>query len=359
MTIKIGDFKITQRQKDIVNEIMDSGRLTEGPYVKKLERIMEKYLNVKHAILTTNGTVSLQLIAHTFPYKLNICVPALTFPATINAFLLMNHNIILCDVGEDLQIDIDTLTKQQKEDIDVIVPVHLLGYSANMEKILKAKRKYGWIVIEDTAEAFGAEYKGTKVGTIGDFGSFSFYMSHNIGCGELGMVVTNDDVVNSWMRSMKNHGRIGDPLKFLHHYHGSNYKTTEFMAGICYANMEEVDVILNQRLENAKYFHDNVKNVHLENFPIIEGMSPLGYCFKCDTEEYKDEVCKKLNDNGVETRDMFPCLANQIAYKGMFDVKKYPVADRLEKTIFYVGVHQYLTHADKLKIVKLLGEEDN
>jgi dTDP-4-amino-4,6-dideoxygalactose transaminase len=353
--IRIGDFKATQDHLTMVENIMKSGRLTEGLYVKKLEREMEKYLGVKHAILTTNGTVSLQLIAHTFPYRLNVCVPALTFPATLNAFLLTGHNIILCDVGEDLQIDIDTLTEEEKKDIDVIVPVHLLGYAANMDKIKKAQKQYGWIIIEDAAESFGADYKKKKVGTIGDFGSYSFYMSHNMGCGELGMVVTNDDIAASWMRSMKNHGRAGDPLKFLHHYHGSNYKTTEFMAGICYVNMQDVDASLKQRTDNAKYYHDNVKNAHLTNMPIIEGMSPLGYAFKCDTEEYRDKICDILKQNDIETREMFPCLKNQKAYKGMFK-KEYPIADRLEKTMFYIGVHQYITQEDREKIVKILNE---
>jgi dTDP-4-amino-4,6-dideoxygalactose transaminase len=354
--IRIGDFKVTKKQREIVNEILDSGRLTEGPWVAKTERLMEKFLNVKHAILTTNGTVSMQLIAHLIGKKATVCVPALTFPATINAFLLTGNKIILCDIGEDLQIDISKLTEEQKQEIDVIVPVHLMGYVSNMDNIIQEADKYGWIVVEDTAESFGAEYKGKKAGTIGDFGSYSFYVSHNIGCGELGMVVTNDDILAKKLRSIKNHGRVGDPLKFLHSYPGSNYKTTEFMAGICYAQMLEANKILKKRVDNASYFFDNIKNTKLNPMPIVEGMSPLGYCFECHTEESKNEVCKILNDNGIETRDMFPCLANQIAYKGMFDVKKYPVADRLEKSIFYVGVHQYLTKSDKEKVVRILND---
>jgi dTDP-4-amino-4,6-dideoxygalactose transaminase len=109
--IRIGDFKITERQKDIVNKILDSGRLTEGPWVAKLEREMERFLGVKHAILTTNGTVSLQLISHLFNNDTTVCVPAMTFPATINAFVTTGKKVILCDIGEDLQIDIDKLTE--------------------------------------------------------------------------------------------------------------------------------------------------------------------------------------------------------------------------------------------------------
>jgi len=353
--IRIGDFKPTKEHIDIVNEIIKSGRLTEGVYVARLERLMEKYLNVKHAILTTNGTVSMQLIAHMFRTPATVCVPALTFPATINAFLLTGNKVVLCEVNQLMQMDISTLTEEQKKEIDVIVPVHLMGMTVEMDEIMTEAKKYGWYVIEDAAEAFGAEYNGKKVGTIGDFGSFSFYMSHNIGCGELGMVVTNDDILNNLLRSKKNHGRKGDPLKFFHDYTGSNYKTTEFMAGMCYANMLNVNDILEKRLNNAKYFFEKVDNENLQNMPILKGMSPLGYCFRCYNEEYKDYICKKLNDNSVETRDMFPCLKNQKAYKGMFN-GDFEVAEHLEKVVFYVGVHQHLTKKDKEKIVKILND---
>lgn len=354
--IRIGDFKITNRQREIINEILDSGRLTEGPWVDKLERRMEEFLGVKHAILTTNGTVSLQLISHLFNNGLTVCVPAMTFPATINAFLTTGKNVILCDVGEDLQINIDALTEKQKKEIDIIVPVHLMGYTANMDKIMKQAEIYNWVVIEDTAESFGAKIDDKYAGTIGDFGSFSFYVSHNIGCGELGMVVTNNDYHNMILRSMKNHGRVGESLKFLHSYIGSNYKTTEFMAGICYANMEDVDKILEVRRNNAKYFYDNVNNNNMIPFDISDDFSPLGYAFFCTSESYKDYVCAILKDNGIETRDIFPCLANQEAFKHLFDNKDYPVADYLEKRIFYIGCHQYLTIEDKEKIVEILNK---
>jgi len=353
--IRIGDFRVTDKQREIVNQILDSGRLTEGPWVEKLERKMEEFLGVKHAILTTNGTVSLQLISHLYEPGLTVCVPAMTFPATINAFLATGKNVVLCDIGEDLQIDIDKLTDKQKKEIDIIVPVHLMGYTANMKKIMEEAEKYNWTVIEDTAEAFGAKIDDKYAGTIGDFGSYSFYVSHNIGCGELGMVVTNNDYHAMLLRSIKNHGRVGDSLKFLHSYIGSNYKTTEFMAGICYANMENVKEILDTRIQNCEYFFENTTNENIEPFNIKQDISPLGYAFKCNSEAYKNYVCAHLKDAGIETRDIFPCLANQEAFKHMFKSKDYPIADELEKRIFYIGCHQYLTEEEKKLIVETLN----
>lgn len=353
--VKIGDLQMTDKHIEMVLDIAKSGQLTEGKYSRLLEKQMEEYLGVKHAILVTNGTVSLQLIGQYLTHKkgkgLNVCVPAMTFPATINGFLITGHNVSLCDIGEDLQIDISTLSEAEKKEIDVIVPVHLMGYAADMEAICS----YDWTVVEDTAESFGTLLNGKKAGTFGDFGSFSFYVSHNIWAGELGMVTTNDDEAASVMRSMKNHGRTGDSMKFLHTYVGSNYKTTEFMAGIGYVNLQNADDIISKRRNNAQFFADSITNSKLKPFPVDGDFSPLGYPILCESEEYKDFIVGKLNDKNVETRGIFPNLANQVAYSGMFDSEKYPIANRMEKTVFYIGIHQYLTQNDLDLVVNVIN----
>ena len=361
MNIRIGDFKPEQKHIDAVAEVIKSGRITEGPKVKELENVMSKYLNVKNAIMVTNGTVALELVSVYLKIKnaekrLNVITTALTFPATVNAFAIGGFPIAMCDCKEDLQIDLDTLNDTVKESTDIIVPVHLMGYPANMDKVMEDAKKYDWIVIEDAAEAFGAEYKGKKVGTIGDFGCYSFYVSHNIIGGELGMVVTNNDEAAKIMRSIKNHGRVGSTLTFNHEYVGSNYKTNEFCAAIALENMKDVDNTLRIRKNNCQYFFDNIKNNKLKPFPITEGFSPLGYPIACESEEYRNSICKKLNDAGIETRNMFPCIVNQKAYKNLFLHYKFPVADKMEKTVFYIGVHKYLTEDDKKRIIKEMNK---
>jgi dTDP-4-amino-4,6-dideoxygalactose transaminase len=357
--IRIGEFKTTDEIRSYINEVLDSGRLTEGPFVKKFEDKVKGFLGVKNAIAVTNGTVSLQLIGQYLRQTIGvcrICVPAMTFPATVNAFVVTGHQLITCDIGKDLQIDIDKLSEKDKYTINVIVPVHLMGYPANMSKIVSAAEKYGWLIIEDTAEAFGGEYQGFKLGTIGHFGSFSFYVSHNITGGELGLIVTNDDEVAKKLRSMKNHGRDPDsPLAFKHNYIGSNYKTNEFCAAVALSELNHAEESLKIRYDNAKYFHDNITNSNLILYPVPEGFSPLGYPIRAKSPLYKDYIIKKLKECGIETRDIFPCLNNQVAYKGLLG-KSFPMAELLEKEVFYIGVHKYLTDKDKKKIVNALSE---
>lgn len=348
--IRIGDFKPEQKHIDAVVEVIKSGRLTEDKKVKELERVMEKYLDVKHAIMVTNGTVALQLVSQYLGEGLTVCVPAMTFPATANAFTITGQNVVLCDVGEDLQIDIDNLSDKEKQNIDVIVPVHLMGYTANMNKIMKQAKEYNWIVVEDTCEAFGATYKDKKVGTIGNFGCYSFYVSHNILAGELGMVTTDDDNTAKVIRAMKNHGRTGDSMQFNHDYVGSNYKTTEFNVAIALVNMKNVDIILESRKNNFKYITERIKQDKFKPFPYTSEFSPLGIPIICENKVDRNNICTYLNKHGIETRYMFPCLANQGAYKNIFNYN-YPIAEQLENIVFYIGCHQHLTLEDMNKMI--------
>ena len=227
---------------------------------------------------------------------------------------------------------------------------------------MKLASKYGWYVIEDTAEAFGTtligsgDEKNHYAGTIGDFGIFSFYISHNLQGGELGAVVTRNKEAARIMRSMKNHGRVGNKLEFNHSFVGSNYKTTEFSAALLLDNLDSADEILTKRLDNARYLHDNIKNKKLEPFPITDGFSPLGYPIKAVNKYYRDIIVKKLNDSGVETRNMFPCLASQQAYDQFFNEGDYKNATELAEKSFYVGIHQYLDREDLDKMIEVLNE---
>lgn len=360
MKIDIGNLEFTDEHKKAINDVLESGRITEGKYVKLFEEKIKEIVGVKHAIAVTNGTVALQLVSQYLGNGLTVCIPAMTFPATMNAFLITGQECMLCDVGADMQIDIDTLSEKDKQDIDVIVPVHLMGYPAMMDYILKEAEKYNWIVVEDAAEAFGASFQGKRVGSFGDFATFSFYVSHNIWGGELGVIVTNDDKAAEVMRSMKNHGRAGDPMKFLHKYVGSNYKTTEFCAALAYVNLLHVEELLEKRYKNAEYFEAHIDNDNLSAFPVDRGFSPLGYPIEAKSEKYRTHICKKLNSKGIETRDIFPALNKQEAYAEALAGEKFNMAEKLEKMVFYIGVHQFLSEKDLKYVVSVLnGDKDD
>ena len=256
--------------------------------------------------------------------NLTICIPATTFPATLNAFYNVGfEDVILCDIGDNLCIDIDTLSEKQKKRIDIIIPVSLMGFPPNMDKIMDASEKYGWVVVEDFAEAFGTEYNGKKIGSIGHFGTSSFYISHAIQGGELGIVTSNSESVTKVLRSMKNHGRTGSNFEFNHSYIGSNYKTTEFCAGLAYPQILDAENTVRKRWNNANMISSGIKNKKLIPVQIQNNVSFLGLPIIAETESYRDHICRKLNTVGVETRDMFPCLKNQECYAALLRAVSY------------------------------------
>ncbi|MDP2672018.1 MAG: DegT/DnrJ/EryC1/StrS family aminotransferase [Candidatus Daviesbacteria bacterium] len=364
MKINLGELKVSDQQREIINNILDSGRITEGPYSRQFEEEFAKYTGVKHCIVCTNGTAGLMLVLQVLrnlaDKPMTFLVPALTFPATLNAVILTGHNAVLCDVGEDLQIDVDEKTIVEKN-IDGIIPVHLMGYPCNMDRILELKERYGLFVIEDACESFGSSFNGKKVGSFGNCGVFSGYASHTVGVGEFGCITTDNDELATMIHSLKNHGRVGSSLKFEHKYVGYNSKTTEFMSGMALSELRRITEIISRRQSVAKRYVDNIKNVNLFPFPFSPDCSYLGFPIKAITKDYRDKVINKLTNEGIETREMFPCLANQEAYHLMFDQGvlnlKLPVSQDSERRCFYIPCHQYLTDKQVDNIIAVINND--
>ncbi|MDO8623121.1 MAG: DegT/DnrJ/EryC1/StrS family aminotransferase [archaeon] len=352
LKIRLGEFRTTDEMKSIVNEVIDSGRITEsvGKYTKLYEKDFAKYIGVKHCIVCVNGTAALMLVLKAVQIIngkiLRFAVPATTFPATLNSVLLTDNDAYMTDVFENMQINIDEKTIIENK-IDGILPVHLLGYPSDMENIIKLKEKFGLFVLEDCCEALGSSFNGKKVGSFGNAGVFSQFMSHPCGIGEFGCVTTDSDELARVIRSIKNHGRTGSNLEFLHDYLGYNFKVTEFMSGLAWSSLKDVDEVIRKRQDNVFYMNDRIRNKNIKTMPSSRECSYLGFPLIASSKEYRDFLVKKLTESGVETRKMFPCLANQKAYQLNLSVnevrKKLPVSQMIEDRYFYLPCHQYLT----------------
>lgn len=362
LTIRLGDFKSTSEHRKVVLDVLESGRITEGPYTKQFEELWANYIGVKHAIACANGTLGLMLVLQAlkilYDKNLKFAVPATTFPATLNAVLLTGHQSVLTDVGTDMLIQLDE-EKIKEQKIDGIIPVHLLGYPCDMDKIMELKEKYGLFILEDACESSGTTYKGRMVGSIGDAGVFSFYLGHNMGIGEGSVITTNNDKLAEVIRSIKNHGRVGSSLEFNHQYVGTNAKTTEFMMAIACVEMKRIATTLTKRRLVAEMYYDSVTNPRLFKGEYSDDCTYLGYPFVAETQEYKQEICQKLNENGIETRGMFPCLARQPAYNMRTTreeiMAKTPNSLILEERGFYIPCHQYLKPQDIEKVITILN----
>ncbi len=374
--IGVGGFSVSPHARRYVNQVLDSNRLSYGPFHRRFEAAFAAEHDSKHAIFCNSGTSALQIALQALKEQRGwkdgdeVIVPAITFIATSNIVL---HNKM---VPKFVDVDPLTYTLDPKKlaaaigpRTRAVIPVHLLGLPADMDPILAIARKKKLAVIEDSAETMFARYKGKKVGSLGDIGCFSTYIAHYIVTGAGGLSTTNDPDLHVRMRSLMNHGRdsiylsidddAGAKGKKLHEIVakrfqfvsvGHSYRATELEAALGLAQLEEKGGIYKARTGMAKRLIAGLKEFE-DRLQLPYGRAGSDHSYMLFglvlKGEDKTPLVNFLEDRGVETRDMLPLL-NQPVYKKMFgDLEpRFPVARALNRSGFYIGCHQYMTAAD-------------
>lgn len=236
----------------------------DGPEVANFEKAFAKYVGAKHAIGVVNGTVSLRIALMAAGIKAGdeVIVPPYTFLATATAVVEANATPIFVDIDrETFNIDPKLIEKAITPRTRAIIPVHLGGLACDMDAINAIAKKHKLVVIEDAAHAHGSEYKGKKVGAIGDVGSFSFQSSKNLTSGEGGLITTNDDTLADACRSVHNCGRIPGGQWYEHHVMSANYRLGEFAGAILNCQLERLEEQTNQRDANGKYLDSKLSQI--------------------------------------------------------------------------------------------------
>lgn len=372
--IGVGGLEITKEDKAMVNEVLDSSRLSYGEYTRRFEKEFARLHNSKFAIFTNSGTSSLHISVAALKEKFGwedgdeIIVPAVTFIATSNVVIHNNLKPVFVDVDPfTFNIDPSKIEKSISEKTRAIMPVHLLGLPADMDPILAIAKKYDLKIIEDSAETMFAKYKGKLVGSFGDIGCFSTYVAHYIVTGVGGLTTTSDTDLAIRLRSLMNHGRdsiyisidddntndsqklkeiISKRFKFVSL--GHSFRATEMEAALGLSQLSRMDAIINSRKHVANRYLNGLSDLSefmyfqkapngVENVYMLFGIVCKG--------NFKTELVNFLENNNIETRDLLP-LTNQPIYKKIFgdDLEdKYPIAKMLNNNGFYIGCHQYIT----------------
>lgn len=386
MRVRVGDFQVNLEEKNAVMEVLNSNRITEGPKVAQFENLFSKYLSVKHTILVNSGTsaliTGLSALKYTKSNKnhgTKIITTPLTYNATINAVILTGFKPEFVDVDtETFNITPDAI-KAHLEGVDnlsdysIILPVHLMGYPADMNEINSIAKKYGLMVFEDSAQAHGTIYNGKKCGSMSSASAFSFYVAHNIQVGEMGAISTSDDNIADFARRFKANGRMCickvctrslgicpqirdteeslDP-RFHHILIGYNFKTTDLMAAIGIVQIGKADEIMKQRYLNVKYLNEGLE--HLEDniqLPVLsKDVSYLAYPLVIkDQNVSREKITRQLEEKGIETRPLFSCIPLQQPAYSEYKMEykdKLPNSEYLGRKGFYLGCHQYLKEND-------------
>ena len=232
-------------------------------------------------------------------------LPDLTFAATANAVSYVGASPVLVDVNKkNWTIDINQIEKSITKKTKAIIAVHLYGHPCDMDPIMEIAKKHGLFVIEDAAEAIGAEYRGKKVGSMGDIGCFSFFGNKILTTGEGGMCTTNDRSLAERMVFLRNHA-MSNEKKYWHTEIGFNYRMTNIQAAIGLAQLERVDKFIEIKRKNARRYNDflgKVKNIRL---PAEEKWAKNVYWMYSILTNRRDAVAKALERKNVDSRPFF------------------------------------------------------
>jgi len=291
-----------ESEKKALEEVLQSGVWgSGGSKVNKFEKKFAGYHNAEYGICVVNGTTALEvaLKASGIGAGDEVIVPAYTFLATASSVLLVNAVPIFVDIDPDTYcIDPQQIENAITERTKAIIPVHLAGHSSNMDKIMEIAKENNLVVIEDCAQAHLAEWKGKKVGSIGDLGCFSFQSSKNMTSGEGGIIVTNNKELADKCWSYHNCGRTRGGPWYKHPLLGWNYRMTEFQAAVLLVQLNRLEKQNKTRNENALYLSAKLSE--------IDGITPLKRDERVTTHAYHLYIFRYAKEkfSGV-TRDRF------------------------------------------------------
>ena len=315
-----------------------------GSFIRDFEVKFAEVCGAKYGIACANGTVAMHLAMATLGLEADdeVIIPTFTMIATANAVAYCGAKPVLVDMEPNYwQMDVDQVAAKITPRTKAIVPVHIYGHPTDMDPLRELAQKHGIMIIEDSAEAHGGEYKGQPCGSLGDAAGFSFYGNKIITTGEGGMVTTNNREIAKLAWNLREHA-FSHERHFWHKFVGFNYRMTNLQAAVGLAQVEQMATFVAQRRQNALEY-----NCRLSTIPGIRtpAEAPWAknvywmYGIMVDEKEYgmnRDQLRKVLADNGIETRTFFIPMHCQPVYWDAFKGQRYPVAEDLCKRGFYL-----------------------
>jgi perosamine synthetase len=316
-----------------------------GKYIPEFEKRFAEYCGCKYGVTTTNGTTALHLALAALGIGAGdeVIMPAFTMAACAFSIVYTGAKPVLVDAEPDTwNMDVAQLERKITKKTKAIMPVHIYGHPCDMDPIMDVAKKHNLIVVEDAAEAHGAEYKGTRVGSIGQVSCFSFYANKIITTGEGGMVVTNDAQIAEKARRLKDQA-FSPQRRFLHTDVGFNYRMTNVQAAIGLAQLESIDRFVEMRRKNAALYSAGLKSIPGITLPQQKQWAKNVYWMygivvgeRAGTS--RDLLMQKLKEKGVDTRTFFIPMHVQPAFlnRGLFKGESYPVATELSENGLYL-----------------------
>lgn len=343
---------------DAIFSVINKSAFIGGDYVAAFEEQFATFQDAKFCIGVGNGTDALEIAIEALEIKKGseIIVPANSFIATSEAVTRSGCKVVFCDCDpENYTISTDDLMEKITPETSAIIAVHLYGHPCDMDSLLKIAREYNLKIIEDCAQAHGAEYKDKRVGAIGDIGTFSFYPGKNLGAyGDGGAIVTNNESLAVKCRMIANHGRVA---KYDHEFEGRNSRLDGLQAAILSVKLKYLEDWLEKRINIADYYLNKLENVGDIILPkISSNVRHVFHLFVIRTEQ-RDNLITHLNNNNIQTGIHYPISLPKLkAYKYCAQYNDKMFANEMDETYLSLPIGEHLHDQDFAKVTEIISD---
>ncbi|UHQ95413.1 DegT/DnrJ/EryC1/StrS family aminotransferase [Haloterrigena alkaliphila] len=364
--VSIADPELSDDATDRVQSVLESGMLADGPEVREFEAAFAAYCGTERAVATSNGTTALHAALEALGLEEGdaVVTSPFSFVASANAIRLAGGKPVFADVDpETYTIDPDAVERvlEERDDVVGLLPVHLYGLPAEMDRLSTIADEHDLFVLEDACQAHGAAIDGDRVGGFGDAACFSFYPTKNMTTGEGGIVTTDRDDVADRVASFINHGRdVGEGGTYEHVALGHNYRMTSMAAAIGRAQLERLPDFNRARRENAAYYDEELADLPVETPTEPEGYRHVYHQYTIRTDD-REALAATLEDRGVDTGVYYETpIHRQPAYETVSTAAaSLPNAERAAETVLSLPVHPNLTERDRRTVVEAVQDHFN
>lgn len=354
MEIPLARPDITEHEIQAVVNVLRTPYLSLGPKLREFEQKIAAYAGVRYAVAVNSGTSALHVIVRALGLKEGdeVITTPFSFVASSNCLLFERVTPVFVDIDpKTLNIDVSKIEERITPRTKAILAVDVFGHPADWDELERIARQYNLKLIEDSAEAIGAEYKGRKAGSLGDAAVFAFYPNKQITTGEGGVILTNNDEIAKLCRSLRNQGR-GEGDEWLQHERlGYNYRLSDINCALGIAQLERLEEILKKRERVAQMYNERLKSVKGVRIPYVAShvkISWFVYVVRL-REEYtqadRDRILKELRAHGIGCSNYFSPIHLQPFYRELFGYKPgdFPVTESVAARTIALPFYNDLT----------------
>lgn len=343
--IPVSEPSIGERERALVEEALRSGWISQGRFVGEFERHWAAYCGAAHGVAVSNGTAALELAveALALPEGSEVILPSFTIISCAAAIIRAGCIPVLVDCEPDTWcLDVGEVARKVTGLTRAIMPVHMYGHMADMGPLMALAARHDLAVIEDAAEAHGAEQDGRRAGGIGTIGCFSFYSNKIVTTGEGGMVLTNDAALAERVRRLRNLF-FDENKRFQHSEIGHNFRLTNIQAALGIAQAERIEDSVARKRHMAALYNKGLKDIAGLQLPVERaGTKNVYWMFGLVLDDAvpfdAGELATRLKARGIETRPFFVGMHEQPALRarGLFAGERYPATERISRRGLYL-----------------------